>query len=783
MRCAHLLTADCCLVAGDTCLTLTLFRVRITSLASLRERFKLFEESSKEQITKLEVELKVTSAQLREVSYVNRGNAAQLAEQQKSLETATKEAKSLRTRLEVSESELSAAKTEKEDLQRDKKQRELQSSTSKTAFLSFIGSVQHMLALVKIDEFPLDEVLRELLRMIKDTFGEELGIDRLLDDEDEPEEFEEELDEDDEREERERRRRRRRWALTPEEGDDEDLDGVDQEEDADEASSERRRRTQVTRMSRFRKSKLDGLVKKLQKETALKAELIASLQGVVCDQTDQLHTRETVIARLEARVALFANHKEMLSADVDATWLALKDAREATKRAEQACEEARIELALESNRAFRMQLALETTRREYGKQCHAHEDLMGKMWRAYEHYLYMLSLRRDEAVQATVRSCEVQTQTLVPQRNPAMDRPRVAPMIMPAMDPASGSIIDEINKAARVLLPGVARDIGVLDVMDRASRGQVASTRYGRYQQRNQRDRSPRAATGKGKRMNPSEVLPNVQPPPQIIRHVNEFGTRQDILVSPVYPPYFSGESRGLAAASSAPSKLPHKPTGSPRRTKGPRHRSGESAPRTAGDYSDSYGEEEGDDDGQYYHRGLLHVGMEVLRNGTRSPHRRQRYHRRGPRYDGDGDDYGDDHDDTENDDCYDDDSEQQPMHENSQLRSPGKLEAAVRAQRERDAAESRSPRLRRRFVASGDKHDELRPSRKIDSWSDAGSDFDNEVDEEMLKDAQRSPFVPAVLYPLLPRPHQQSASSLSPNAARTTDDSARLSDIKGASR
>lgn len=751
------------------------------SLASLRERFKLFEESSKEQITKLEVELKVTSAQLREVSYVNRDNAAQLAEQQKSLETATKEAKSLRTRLEARESELTAAKTEKEDLQRDKKQRELQSSTSKTAFLSFIGSVQHMLALVKIDEFSLDEALRELLRMIKETFGEELGINRLLDDEDEPEEFEEELDEDDEREERERRRRRRR-AIVPEDGDEEELDGA--EDSLDEDSSEHRRRTQVTRMSRFRKSKLDTMVKKLQKEVALKAELIASLQGVVCDQTDQLHTRETVIARLEARVALFVNQKGMLSADAEATWIALSDAREATKRAEQACEAARIELALESNRAFRVQLALETTRREYDKQCHAHEDLMGKMWRAYEHYLFMLSQRRDESVQATVWTCEVQTQTLVPQRNPAMDRPRITPTIMPAMNPASGSIIDEINKAARVLLPGVARDIGVVDVMEQVSREQVASARYGKYQQRNQRGQSPRAVTGRGKRLGPSEVLPNVQPPPQIIRRVNEFGIRQDILVSPVYPPYFPGDGRGLA--SSAPSKLPRKPAGSPRRAKGPRHRTGGGSPRTAGGCSDSCGEEEGeDDDSQYYHRGLLHAGMDVLRNGTRSPRRRPRQHQRGPRYDVEGDDFGGDDDNASNyeslgDDGDDDDGDQQAK---LPLRSPGRLEAAVRAQRERDATESPSPRRRRRLAPSVDKHDEVRPSRKLDSWSDAGSDGDNEVDEEMLADSERSPFVPAVLYPLLPRTHQQSTTALSPSAGRSPSDVERLVDTKGASR
>lgn len=698
------------------------------SLASLRGRFKLFEESSKEQITKLEVELKVTTAQLREVSYVNRDNAAQLAEKHKSLEAATKEVKSLRTRLEACESELITTKTEKDDLQRDKKQHELQSSTSKTAFLHFIGSVQHMLALVKIDEFPLDEALRELLHLIKDTFGEELGIDRLLDHEDEAEEFEEELDEDDELEEQERRRRRRR-AIIPEPPDGEDGAYEEQIEDEEGELGEGRRKTQMTRMSRYRKSKLDSLVKKLQKETALKAELIVNLQEVVCDQTEQIQRRENVIARLEARVVLMTNHKEMLSADVDATWLALQCARKDRKHAEVALEDARIDLALESNRAFQTQEDLRATRREYDRQCQGYEDLMSKMWRAYEHYLYMLSLRRDEAVQATVNVSDCQTQTLVPQRNPAMDRPRVAPMIMPAMDPngGRGSIIDEINKAARVLLPGVARDIGPIDVA-LADRSQSSNSRLGKQQ--NQRESSPHAASRQGRRLRTGEHLPNVQPPSHIIRHVNEFGTRQDILVSPVYPPFFGGgpETRP---------KRPQKPTGSPQRKKGPRHRSGD------GDVShreDSF-DDEADNEDPFYSRGLLHAGMEVLRHGERSPRKARR---RGPRYDQDGDDYGDDADPCTDEGYDDDDSKAKSQ---AEIRSPGRLEAAVRSQRQRDAANSPPPRRPRRFVPAGDKSDGLRSPRRA-----AASDSDSDVDAELLEESQRSPFVPAVLYPLLPR-------------------------------
>lgn len=156
----------------------------------------MFEESSKEQVTKLEVELKVTSSQLREVTYVNRDNAATIAELTKSLELAGKDAKTFQQRFEASEKHIEELLNEKEDLQRDQKQRDLQSSSSKQSITRFIRDLQSLLALVKVDEFPLDEALRELLRMVQETFGKELNLQRVLDDEDEPLDFEEEYDPD-----------------------------------------------------------------------------------------------------------------------------------------------------------------------------------------------------------------------------------------------------------------------------------------------------------------------------------------------------------------------------------------------------------------------------------------------------------------------------------------------------------------------------------------------------------------------------------------------------------
>ncbi|KAG7401898.1 Calcium-activated potassium channel subunit alpha-1 [Phytophthora boehmeriae] len=404
------------------------------NVASLKERFKMYEVMAKEQITKLEVEVKVTNAQLREVTYVNRDNAAQIDQLKKSLTVAEKESMVLKTKIEESEKQVENLENEKEGLQRNKKELDLASSTSKDAINRFILSLQNMLALVKLDEFPLDEALRELLQLVQDTFGEELDLDKVLDEDDRPEDIELEIEEDVTDEERQSRRRR---AAARRKGiinvDDPDDDGEKDETitpEAETTDGQATGRRETVRMSRHRKSKLDHLVSKLHRDIATKVSLIADLENVVCDQSVQISHLITTTKQQARLIFLNECQKGMLHADLEDTLLMLIGIRADKRVVEYSLEQARIDQVLQTNRAFQAEVNLGVLRRKFDMQVIANEDLIAKIWREYEDMLYMKSLRRDKEVQATVIVSNQDSQTLVPQRNPAMERRNVHRMLV-----------------------------------------------------------------------------------------------------------------------------------------------------------------------------------------------------------------------------------------------------------------------------------------------------------------------------------------------------------------
>lgn len=770
------------------------------SLASLRERFKLFEENSKDQITKLEVELKVTNAQLREVSYANRDNTALIAELNKSLEVSSKELKSIKTRLEASEANFNHLKNEKEDLQRDHTQRELQRSTSKNAIEMFVQALQHILTLVKLDEYPFDEALRELLRLTQKTFGKELDIDKVLDDEDEAEEFEEELDDEDVDDERRTRRRLKKKGLllgseggvaSGKPGASETGGGALDDEDG------QRRRTQVTSMSKFRKSKLDKQVKKLQRDAENKAELIQAFEGVICEQADQVAQLTRANELQEKKLEMNENQKGLLTADIDATAIVLYQVRTAKRSAEHAKRQAEINCDVEIERAMQMQLALENIRRQFDRQEATHEDLLAKIWREYEHYLLMLSLRRDKASQATVFTAEQSSQTLVPQRNPATERARIAAMHMPAANATATSfenVIQQINNNARGLLPEVANDIRLLQFSPRQHNGGLMSGHgdericsavpvvhpahrggNGGGRSRRETDSSQyihryERTGGKqttGLPMLDQQPLTTVirrggdHPTPHIIRHVNEFGVRQDVLISPVYPPFFQNggpggrQHHGTLPSSSAHSKIPRKPenqrghhqpadqgderSSSPRQpafARDPRRRSPNGAVKRRA-MTDTVVEmmssEDAGDTGLRYHRGFLRTGMEVLRSGSLQQ------------------EFPEDEDEDLDDSFILDEGTRRGRMTGGALspRSPGRLEEAIRGYQRELGDEALARQVRRPRFAEYEKDDQVRPSARV-RGPDA-SDDGFSMNADMVQELGNSPFVPAVLYPLLP--------------------------------
>ncbi|TYZ65325.1 hypothetical protein PybrP1_004078 [[Pythium] brassicae (nom. inval.)] len=757
------------------------------NLSSLRERFKLFEESSKDQLTKLEVELKITTAQLREVSYANRDNAALIAELKRSLEAAAKESKSAKGRLEAAEQSLGQLRSEKEELQRDHTRRELQRSSSKSAVETFVRALQHILALVKLDAYPFDEALRELLRLTHETFGAELALDRVLADEDEAEEFEEELDDDDVLE---AQRTRRALLLQLGAGDSDDGDGGDP---AAPGSGERRL-TQLTSMSKFRKSKLDKQVKQLQRDTENKSDMIRSLESTLCEQADELARVTRTSEQQHKRLELQANRVGMLLADVDTTATALAGVHVAMQRAELAKRQAETDRDAEIERALEMQLALERTRRQSDMDGAASEDLLSKLWRAYEHQLLMLSLRRDAAVQATVPTASQEAQTLVPHRNPATERARVSAMLLPAADPLAATledVIQQINSHAKALLPDVAGDLSLLPLAPHSKSNaenrsdglesavpvvhpahrvggggrirNATNLRYNRKRYDRTCEKQPRHA--EQQLLMGLPLLERQQPqqqayPPHIIRHVNEFGVHQDVLISPVYPPYFNdGTAHQTPHSAATHSKAPRKPEhrhrryrpqqqqdsqtgqgdercGSPvqaahkgdSRRRSPR--SGRQQPlRFASPPVESSPRDSGDT-GLRYHRGFLRTGMEVLRNAGVFP---------------------EDDDDEDGDDSMSD-SDADPRRSMGGFGfslsppSPGRLEDAIRRyQKGLDEQQSGSQRQRRREGHAKDEEVRGAAFARDDGFS---------VDADVLKELSNSPFVPAVLYPLLP-PHR----------------------------
>jgi hypothetical protein len=758
------------------------------SVASLKERFKMYETTAKEQITKLEVEVKVANAQLREITYVNRDNLAQIDQLTKSLTLSEKEMTVLKTRIEESEKHVEELETEKEDLQRSKTGLDMATSASRNALNRFILSLQNMLALVKLDEFPLDEAIRELLQMIQDTFGEELQLDDILDEDDKPVDMELEVEEDVTEEERASRQKRaaaRRKGIIS-------LDGLDDEEGEDAGDStanglesaveQTSSQREVVRMSRFRKSKLDHLVNKLQRDIVLKADLIANLESVVCEQSRQISHLNTTTRQQARVIVLHECQKGMLHSDLEMTTLVLFKVRTEKQAVEFTLEQVRIDQVLQTNRAFQAEVALATLRREFDMQMIASEDLMGKIWRKYEYDLYMRSLRRNKEVQATVTMAEQHSQTLVPQRNPAMERPRVASLYIPAdATGSSETLLQKISRATRELLPGVANEMDVHFTVGKTRRSPkhqhkqslvrplASSPKSSRTQLRSQVSQEESRRKHPGKRQSNLSASPvqtgtstlplldakgGASSPTQIVRHVNEFGNRQDVLMSPTRPPFFTESPPTRTASTSALSPRPPAPQSPRTRKSMPRKLSADkrllfnhlqldtqyeervesaddSAPRsvrppartlitlpTPTHYSPQTGPSTGSSTLRY-NRSFLRAGMEVLRNTGSSD---------SPLL------YSDEEDQpSSSDESSEEDTDDPAL-------SPSRLAAAVSGyHREQMAlheaaweAEATSPRRYR-----DDKQDEQRIAA--------------EVDEELATQDQRSPFTPAVLYPILP--------------------------------
>ncbi|KAF4131116.1 hypothetical protein GN958_ATG19751 [Phytophthora infestans] len=745
------------------------------NVASLKERSKMYEAAAKEQITKLEVEVKVANAQLREITYVNKDNVSQIEHLTRTISESEKEATVLKTRIKESQLHVVELQTEREDLQRNQNELSIANSTSKNAVTRFILSLQNMLALVKLDEFPLDEAIRELLLMVQDTFGQELNLDYVLCDDDKPVDIELEVQEDVAEEEetsRQKRAEARRQGIISIEGcEDED------EEEAKEASEVAQR--EIVRMSRFRKSKLDHLVNKLQRDIALKADLITNLESVVVEQNRQI-SQLTTTTRQQTRVIMQLEcHKGMLQSDLEMTTLSLFEARAGKQAVQFTLDQVRIDHVLRANRAFQVEVALATLRREFDMQVIAYEDLLARIGRKYEHDEYMRSLRRNKEAQATVTVTDQPSQTLVPQRNPALERPRVSSQYIPAdATGSSETLLQKISRATRELLPGVANEMDLhfsVGKQKRASKQQyksslvrplASSPRSSRTQLRAQASQDESRRRHPGRRSHASttseagtSTLPLLDDktggagsPSQIIYHVNEFGTKQNVLVSPARSPYFGEQSPSHSSSPRPPAtQNPHvrKPVPPKMNAKKrpqlhhlqldtryeERVESADSAPQSARQSGRSpirlpiprqSSPNSTSTSTLRYNRNFVRAGMEVLRatGSTNSPLPYPN------------------EDDSDSDDISLDEEESDSGGGDPAI-SPSRLAAAVRGyHREQMSFQE---------AAWRETQSTRRPANSINEDKQNESRKGTEINEELTTQSPHSPFTQAVLYPILP--------------------------------
>ncbi|KAL7691512.1 hypothetical protein Plhal304r1_c009g0036691 [Plasmopara halstedii] len=541
------------------------------SIASLKERLKMHEKAAKEQITKLEVEIKVTSAQLRETTYINNDNIARVEQLTHTLLQLEKELAGSKTRTEELSKQVAIIQAEKEGMQRSQ---DLATSTFQKTIHQFAHSLQIMLTLVKVDEFPLDEAIRELLQMVQDTFGKELNLDKLVEDDDTPVTIELEVQEDVTKEEHASCLKRASVYRNS-------VEGINNDEESNKSSHLPSHNTcaektctqhEIIRMSRFRKSKLDHLVTKLQSKIASNEEQVANLQSAIMDQTREIYQLTSTTRQQTCLIGKSECQKEMLQSDLEMTTLKLIQVFAEKQAVTSDLKQARLDQALSDNHTFQVQVALATLRREYDKQVIVDEDALGHMWRLHEHNLYMCSLRRNKDVQATATPMDQTTQTLVPQRNPALERPRVPSQLIPSEDYGSSEkLLQKISRATRELLPGVAHEMDLRfqhekSKLEQQHEGNNASCHLNVHsrnlaqasQNCRQRHFGKFWTIASDNELGVAKLPPvNVKrisafPPSHVVYHVNEFGTRQNVLVSPTQVP-FVAENRARRSLSPRP--------------------------------------------------------------------------------------------------------------------------------------------------------------------------------------------------------------------------------------
>ncbi|OQR81560.1 hypothetical protein THRCLA_23347 [Thraustotheca clavata] len=129
---------------------------------AMKDRCKMVEDSAKEQIDKVEMELKVAMAQMREMAYVRRENETQINDLAKTIDVHIMETKIMRQRYEQSEKVTASLVLERDSLLREKRVIQLEYNANQLVMTKLQESTSSLMGRIRKHEVTFDEAISEL---------------------------------------------------------------------------------------------------------------------------------------------------------------------------------------------------------------------------------------------------------------------------------------------------------------------------------------------------------------------------------------------------------------------------------------------------------------------------------------------------------------------------------------------------------------------------------------------------------------------------------------------
>ncbi|RHY13542.1 hypothetical protein DYB25_006212 [Aphanomyces astaci] len=144
---------------------------RLTAtLASQKQQSKMLDDASREQVDKMEVELRVVMGQMREMVYTRRENEAQINDLSKSLEANSVELRLNKQRIEKGDKALAAMTFERDTLLRDKRIAQLEHSTNQAMVNRLNQATVQLMEKIRLNEVNYDEAMEELKEHYDNAF-------------------------------------------------------------------------------------------------------------------------------------------------------------------------------------------------------------------------------------------------------------------------------------------------------------------------------------------------------------------------------------------------------------------------------------------------------------------------------------------------------------------------------------------------------------------------------------------------------------------------------------